>query len=372
MDENKTYAATLTDMGKALLANDDPRERVKGMRYIMRALRLNDPEAQVVMAELTLRGQVTPTFTTDPKGYAIEVLLRHAQEGDLHARAVLDAYCRKQYQESVVDKLSTPPTGPLVDCDGKRIKIKRKGLLTPVDAVLTYANGVNRLDLSLNVVVHPLDTTGDDAIADPVRFKAAVLDGLHLWEGRYLVFGNQPLEVAVHVTNEVRLLDSVFILPMTVHNTATFQKVADVLGTESVRDRTQTILREQRSFAVGGRRWSVRSRKQIFLFSATGNFDDYEEIKHVVKHEFGHVLGLGDLYCSPSDGLSGVARGSFPELDGYALSDSFYDLVMCDHHGVVGNNDIEMVVLAFRTNRQQLYQKQLKKTKISKALGQGN
>ena len=371
MEENKSYAASLTDMGKALLSEEDSQKRVKGVRYILRALRLNDPEAQVVVAELTLAGQLTPNFSADPKAHAIRVLLQSARHGNLHARAVLNAYCVGRYNAAVADRIEPPPAGPLVDFDGKPVKIKRKGLLTPVDAVLTYADGVNRLDLSFNVVVHPLDTFGDESIADPRLFKEALIDGLKLWEGRYMVFGNQPVDVRVHVTTEVRIFDTV-VLPMTARNADSMRQMVNVLGTSGVKQRMDNVFAERRSFATRGRRWSVHSRKNIFLFSETGAFDDYEEIKHVTKHEFGHVLGLGDLYQSRSDDLVGVSKGTFPELDGFALSDDFYNLVMCDHHGMVSNNDIEMVLLAFRTNKEQLYQKQLKNGKISKALGQGN
>ena len=100
-------------------------------------------------------------------------------------------------------------------------------------------------------------------------------------------------------------------------------------------------------------------------------FNDYNEIRHVAKHEFGHALGLGDLYASKSDNLTGVNKGQFAELDSYYVSDKVYNLVMCDHHGPVSNNDIEMIILAFRENKMQNYQQQLTK-KISEALGKGN
>ena len=45
---------------------------------------------------------------------------------------------------------------------------------------------------------------------------------------------------------------------------------------------------------------------------------------------------------------------------------------MCDHHGPISNNDIEMVILAFRENKMQLFQKQKSKDKESEALGKGN
>lgn len=92
----------------------------------------------------------------------------------------------------------------------------------------------------------------------------------------------------------------------------------------------------------------------------------------MAKHEFGHALGLGDLYASAVDSLSGVEKGTYAELDSYVINDKFYNLVMCDHHGPISNNDIEMVVLAFRENKMQLFQLGRLKGKISSALGKGN
>lgn len=45
---------------------------------------------------------------------------------------------------------------------------------------------------------------------------------------------------------------------------------------------------------------------------------------------------------------------------------------MCDHHGPISNNDVEMVILAFRENKMQLYQPGKLKGKLSSALGKGN
>ena len=93
---------------------------------------------------------------------------------------------------------------------------------------------------------------------------------------------------------------------------------------------------------------------------------------HVAKHEFGHTLGLGDLYPSSVDSLAGVAKGTYAELDCYATGNREYNLVMCDHRGPISNNDIEMVVLAFKENKAQLYQPVRRMKKISSALGRGN
>lgn len=59
-------------------------------------------------------------------------------------------------------------------------------------------------------------------------------------------------------------------------------------------------------------------------------------------------------------------------LDGYYISNNYYNLVMCDNKGPISNNDIEMIVLAFQNNEEQLYQKKGAADKISQALGRGN
>ncbi len=97
-----------------------------------------------------------------------------------------------------------------------------------------------------------------------------------------------------------------------------------------------------------------------------------EGIRHVAKHEFGHALGLEDLYEERADRREGVPKGTYPELDGFYLCGRSYNLVMCDHHGPISNNDVEMVVLAFSENKAQLYQPDRWKGRISDALGKGN
>ena len=131
-------------------------------------------------------------------------------------------------------------------------------------------------------------------------------------------------------------------------------------------------MKNDRSFAFSGMKWSAKSRKVIYMQSKQDRFDDYEELKAVAKHEFGHALGLGDLYYSPKDQLQGLEPGSYWEIDSYHVSKKDYHLVMCDHHGSISNNDIEMVVLAFMENKMQNYQSRAKEEEISKALGRGN
>ena len=40
----------------------------------------------------------------------------------------------------------------------------------------------------------------------------------------------------------------------------------------------------------------LRRRLSFLIHCPDGNYEDYDKIKSIVKHEFGHALGLGDLY----------------------------------------------------------------------------
>lgn len=353
------------ELGKQLLDSADPSQRSTGISSILKAYEGGDPEATYIVGELMLRGALRPVVG-DPEEHALSILCCAARKGNVQARALLNAHCIKRYEEEV--HASEAKSGPLVDFDGKPIKIKRTGVLTPIDAVLEYADGINTLTLSANITFWC-----DESLADPEGFERAVLEGIMQWQGQYTVFGNQILRVVVRLTNEDRLWDNVIVCPMTDEISAATLKFSNTVGTQESKERVNAVITSKRSFAVQGfGKWTVRSRKLIYILSEDGSFDDFEEIKHVAKHEFGHALGLGDLYESLSDNLGGVSKGTYSELDGYYLTNKFYNLVMCDHHGPISNNDIEMVVLAFRENKAQLYQPGNFKGVISKALGRGN
>lgn len=383
--QNEDNVEWCRETGKLLLSqnSEDPEKRSLGLSLILKAFGRNDPEASYIVGALLLKGMLRST-EGNTEEHALSILRNAAMMGEPRARVLLNDYCDKRYsklassESAKADKHQNTSdnkteselkskTGRLVDFDGKPIKIDRKGVFTPIDAKLEYKDGVNTLTLSLNLSFYYTDKIPDKSL-----FERAVKDGIKEWQGRYTVFGGQELNVILHITRESRLFDNVFIVPFTGDIVNMTQSITNVLGTKARKEQMNSIVEHKRSFAVHGIKWSVRSRKIIYMQSENGRFDDYEELKNVAKHEFGHALGLGDLYESSIDRLEGVEQGTYFELDGYSVRDKLYNLVMCDHNGPISNNDIEMVVLAFSENRMQNYQKQNGKSKISKALGRGN
>lgn len=356
------------EIGKAYFfnSNGDPAKRSTGIKMIMDAHFGHDPEATYLASRMILDG-IIKIQAADQEEYALTQMCISANSGCIQARAFLNAYCEERYQKKVSFEPDNKRNGALVDFEGKPIKINRQGIFTPVDAVLEYKDGVNLLTLSTN----PMFLYAEN-IKDPERFEQAVYRGLLEWQGDYEVFGGQKLSVKIELTSDEKIFDNLFIMPITNELDASIRSVTNVIGTKKKKDMVDELMTSKRSFASHGKKWTVNSRKVICIQSHNGKFDDYEEIKHVAKHEFGHTLGLGDLYASAKDSLEGVEKGSFIELDGYAIQDRFYNLVMCDHHGPISNNDIEMVVLAFSKNKEQLYQPGELKRKISSALGKGN
>lgn len=359
-------AEQLRETGKACYFDENAafETRLEGLRQLQQASRMGDSEATYLLGRLVLENAIRPNHP-DPEEHGLRLLCAAANAGFLQARVFLNTYCQTRYRKK--RGIDTAPTGPLVDFAGKVIKINRQGVFTPVDGVLTYENGQNILTLRTNV----LFLYGGE-ISNPAAFERAVCTGIRAWEGEYTVFDGQKVTVRVELTRQEKLFDNLVVMPVTSTLTDAIRTAGQIIPNQEKKEQIRSMVKSKRSFATMGMKWTATSRKLIFIQSADGQFADAEEIMHVAKHEFGHALGLGDLYESSADALPGVEAGTYDELDSYRICNKYYNLVMCDHHGPISNNDMEMVILAFRENKMQHYQASRLKGKISAALGRGN
>lgn len=343
-----------------------PEERKEGLRLMLRACDAGDPEAMTYVGKRLLDGSLAVENGNSVET-AVSYLCRAARAGYFPARTRLLAYRRARFAQTLRNNRAAE--GPLKDFDGKEIRIRRTGILTPVDAVLAYENGVNVLTLSLNL----LFMEDEAKIPDVKALHEAVIRGVKSWEGDYTVFGGQKLHVDIHVTEDTHIFDCVTVWVCSGDISETMVRTLKRIPTKSAKNTHETIFGQNRAAAgVGMKKWSVRSRKQIFLQTRNGRFDDYDEITGIMRHEFGHVLGLGDLYRETERDLEGVPAGTYPELDAYVTGDRVYDLVMHHDSGRITGNDMEMVVLAFSKNQPQAYQPGRYVKIVSEALGRGN
>lgn len=341
-------------------------ETHEGLQLMLRACDAGDPEAMFIIGKMLLDGHLD-TKTGSRIEQAVNLLCCAARRGDPSARTLLLRFQRERHMQTRWNDHLVE--GPLIGFDGKEIHIHRTGLLTPVDAVLSYDNGQNVLALSLN-----LDFFEDEeTLPDVNALHRAVIRGIKSWAGKYTVFGGQQLRVVIRVTTEPRWFDNVTIIVCSGEIAEALDNASRLIPLHHVRKNREALFRDHRAMArVGVRKWSVRSRKVILLQTSNGRFDNYREITDIVRHEFGHVLGLGDLYAEPEDSLPGVPAGTYPELDAYLTDGRAYNLVMCNSDGKITDNDMEMVVLAFSKNRPQSYQPCRFAQVVSEALGKGN
>lgn len=355
----------LRKIGRAMYMkpkNSDDRKR--GFLYLKEAEKRGDLEAAYFIGNLYLHGSETPeSGKADEEGK--KLLMKAAEHGFTKAQSILDRICLEEYFRSISSRMvgRNPQKGELVDFNGKKIQINKTGYHTPVDARLVFEKGQNKLLLEANLV--PLDMK-DMANKDDIM--DAVKEGIYEWDGSYEVFGGQKLQVEIRLTTDSRPYDNVYICPIEMLTDKTVNRFRNELHF-----RSKDHLEKQKTLYTGSdaARWKATSRKVICLSCTEKRYTDYKIIKNTAKHEFGHVLGLGDLYQSKTENLEGVKPGTYRELDPFYLADGMYNSVMSNPGGPVTNNDIEMVVLAFWKNAFQAFQKS-KGARPSEALGKGN
>ena len=140
--------------GEMLFNNPDAtkEEKNKGLKLILDAANKWHPEARFFIGKRVLQGnlKLKPSRGTQEEEGLLWIR-EAAYGGCLEARVFLNQYCAEKEEKREAESMNQGVEGPLRDFDGKEIHIDRKGLFTPVDAKLSYENGVNKLSFSANL-----------------------------------------------------------------------------------------------------------------------------------------------------------------------------------------------------------------------------
>ena len=253
----------------------------------------------------------------------------------------------------------------ILDFNKKPMKIKKKGKIYPVDVELCNENGKDVLYISTKVYF--VESIDEDKV-DLQEWKKSILQGFCDWSGDYGVFGDQPLSVKVSAVETEKVIDSVIVFGF---NQEISNDLIDIYGKLNI-DKARKMFEQNRSFAAAGFPvigWKAFLPRFVYMLPST--LEDFNYARAVARHEFGHVLGIGDLYQDTEIGLQGVDETKYKDIEKYYIGNNMFDMVMCNA-GMVRDNDIEMLLIAFQTNKFQNYQKMKKNDKVSEALGKGN
>ncbi len=267
------------------------------------------------------------------------------------ARLALNSLCLE-----LAGKSADAKTGTLRDHKGSEISFNRKGI--PVEGHLIYEDGKAIFDIHLNVVQRRLS---DMKLEKPAR---AVIQGIKQWQGSYTVFGGYTIDVRIKCTTDLNKHNSLIINILDDQTTDSVSSILKKLGKKG--RRSADILNARRQTAASfGRVWRLNGIKYINLYEK--DLLSVPHCKFISRHEFGHILGLDDMYAEKSDGREGVCA-DFECLAPFHIKDSLYNMIMCSVDAPVIYKDIEMALLAYRDNKQQCYQLKFGRGIISEAL----
>jgi len=225
----------------------------------------------------------------------------------------------------------------------------RTGQRFPVRAVLCRTGKSLCLTLQAEVWFSDLRAVRDGISVR--NLKNRILSGFRSWKGTYPLESGEMLNVQVFLRETKRRGGS---LPVLLLDRGTLRGAEVFAGKGKLGRKIRRGLRTPGFAFTGLRPQSWRPWKN----GPVGIRTDMEKfpVEEIARHEFGHVLGLGDLYRDPLLGLMGIAGKAAERFLPFRREDGRYHAVM-DDNGPVTPLDAEMMLLAQCGGRMQLYQK---------------
>lgn len=247
-------------------------------------------------------------------------------------------------------------SGVLRDYDGKEISFDRGNI--PVKGTLKFSEDGAVFLIEVNVLMRRIS---DMRLTKPVR---PIIQGIKQWQGNYLVFGGYPIEARVKCTTELRRRSSLIV---NIFDDETTDSIADILKKFGKRGkRSASILSARRQSAASvGKSWRLGAVKYINLYEQ--DLLNIPRCKFLMRHEFGHILGLDDMYQERSEGRKGVYE-VYPDIEMFRIKGNIFNMIMCSEDAPVTFKDIEMALLAYRDGIIQRFQQTNGKGEISQAL----
>ena len=247
-------------------------------------------------------------------------------------------------------------SGEITFC-GKPVRFNVKNV--PVCAKTQFKDGKNTLIIDVNLVMRSMR---DLKLKKPDR---AVIQGIKGWQGEYRVFGGYPVNVKINCTSRLKKKNSLIINILDKKTADSVVSILSKLGGKNAKRSARIIEQKRQSAAAFGLSWRPSGVKYINIFEE--DLIDVRRCKFLIRHEFGHILGLDDMYSEKEDGRPGVLK-NYPDIEFYRLSGKEFYMVMCSYDAPVCDKEIEMTLLAYLEKKLQRFYPRFNKGEISKAL----